>query len=151
MNKKEKLETLLNSLIERGRSPRNKEKVALISIVGDQLRLLEADWSIYTPYSPRLRELVSLESWLWQFATKMRMHRENLYEDYEDELLDYEENIVNFSWEQKIRDDHWFTIQTVNKARLSSYQYRLIESALVPEEELAQFLLDNIKVEWKKE
>lgn len=43
MNKKEKLETLLNSLIERGRSPRNKEKVALISIVGDQLRLLEAD------------------------------------------------------------------------------------------------------------
>ena len=33
----------------------------------------------------------------------------------------------------------------------NDYRYRLLESALLPEEELGQFLVDNIKVEWKKE
>ena len=27
-------------------------------------------------------------------------------------------------------------------------EYRLLESALIPEEELGKFLIDNIKVEW---
>lgn len=134
MNKKEKLETLLNSLIARGRSPRNKEKVALISIVGEQLRLLEADWSIYTPYSPRLRELVSLESWLWQFVCDEQLHKQDQRTD-----SDWVKNI------EDTRDSEKSIAKYLTEA---DYRYRLLESALVPEEELAQFLLDNIIITW---
>lgn len=121
------LETLLNALIARGRSPRNKEKVALISIVGEQLRLLEAGWAIYTPYSPRLRELVSLESWLWQFCMANGLCKGDIYE-----RIEGNPHILGAGASYQSDRD---------------CQYRLLESALVPEEELAQFLIDNIKTE----
>lgn len=135
MNKKEKLETLLNSLIARGRSPRNKEKVALISMVGEQLRLLEADWSIYTPYSPRLRELVSLESGLWQFVVKNKLYKDN--------------NDIYPHIDRIIEDTYYIgVILEKEEYTISNHKYRLIQSSLVPEEVLGQFLLDNIVIEW---
>ena len=31
---------------------------------------------------------------------------------------------------------------------IRDHQYRLLESALIPEEELGKFLVDNIKIQW---
>lgn len=121
----QELETLLNTLIKMGWKPRYKNKVAIISIRADELRLLEESWSIYTPYSPRLRELVSLESWLWQFVVENRMVKEN------DDV-----RIKNYQWDNECDTNCCY----------DDYEYRLIESALIPEEKLGKFLVDNIAI-----
>ena len=76
-------------------------------------------------YRPR-RELISLESGLWQFVceSKMCKNQTSVYRWYK----------VFWSKEELVcRGDY--------------YQYRLLESALIPEKELGKFLVDNIKVE----
>lgn len=75
-------------------------------------------------FSYSLRQLVSLESGLWQFVCKNRLQKDNYS-----------------IWGK--------TAGTTNIPYDPDYTaYRLLESALIPEEELAKFLVDNIKVEW---
>jgi len=73
-----------------------------------------------------LRELVSKESWLWQFCVE--------------------------NWMVKMAE--WFYWQNIFpldsiEYEYVDYQYWVIESALCDEDKLEQFLLDNIKIEWK--
>ena len=70
-----------------------------------------------------VRELVSKESELWQFVCENKMVFNSHY----------------------VRD--WWIDNRYDKGiRASDYKFRLIESALKDESELEQFLLDNIKV-----
>lgn len=132
----QELEKLLNTLIKMGWKPRYKNKVAIISIRADELRLLEESWSIYTPYSPRLRELVSLESWLWQFCSDNELTKSKT-----------SEYMINRYIKELITREEWDVIDADVLCSDLYHEYRLLESALVPEEELGQFLIDNIKIE----
>ena len=126
----QELEILLASLCKRGRKPKNRE---IISIRFDQeftksegriiLRCNCKDWPWF--YAD-LRWLVNLDSWLWQFVCE-----NNLYKKEANNFRENVSKVWNNIW--------WFS---------HNYQYRLLESALVPKEELEQFLLDNIKIEW---
>ena len=120
----EKLEELLRELIKRGREPRGKKYSHLdcdpkrkhrhIMLVGDDIPV----------FSYSLRQLVSLESGLWQFVCENRLQKDNYS-----------------IWGK--------TAGTTNIPYDPDYtEYRLLESSLIPEEELAKFLVDNIKVEW---
>jgi hypothetical protein len=76
-----------------------------------------------------LRELVSKESWLWQFVCENGM------------VID-----EHYCWGWYIHwDDNWRIEIWQN-----DYRYRIIESALKDESELENFILDNIKVEWQE-
>ena len=119
----EKLEELLRELIKRGREPRGekyshlncdpKRKHRHIMLVGDDIPV----------FSYSLRQLVSLESGLWQFVCENRLQKDNYS-----------------IWGK--------TAGTTNTPYDPNYtQYRLLESALIPEEELGKFLVDNIIVE----
>ena len=68
-----------------------------------------------------LRELVSKESWLWQFVCQ-----NELYPPY--------------------IQHRWFRDRPENWLQIHDYRYWLIESALRGALELERFLLDNIKV-----
>lgn len=120
------LEELLNKLIEKGWEPfgRNyyKYKNWCLYIVHTE----DGVWSEWR-YWVSLRELVSKESGLWQFVCE-----NGLYEKKEKCRFTYEDEFEKINYHQRL-----------------SYQYRLIESALTDESELEQFLLDNIKIEWK--
>ena len=129
----EKLEELLRELIKRGREPRGKKYSHLncdpkrkhrhIMLVGDDIPV----------FSYSLRQLVSLESGLWAFVCKNKLIKQSL-----------KQRVLNPIHWPEWADCDW-SIQS------SEAQYRLIESALIPEKELGKFLVDNIKVEWKKE
>ena len=69
------------------------------------------------------REVVSKESWLWQFVCENGMYKS-----------------VWFKYS-------YFCNTSKINYMCNSYQYRLIESALKDESELEQFLLDNIKID----
>ena len=125
------LEQLLNSLIKIWWKPWNVDVNCDISIKIENNRIkiyfeLKTWVIVSNSGGMSLRELVSLESWLWQFCMEKWLYKKDngLIERYPD---------AN-------KDDHSFHYS-------GGYQYRLLESALVPEEELAQFLIDNIKTE----
>ena len=129
----QELENLLTSLVQRGRKPWGIEWVDRIFCAYSKPMLVGYDntgkpiW----PLNPRsLRELVSLESGLWQFVCDNKLYKE-----------------TNKSWQS------WGVyVNSVNVVEFCSCslpQFRLLESALIPEEELGKFLVDNIKVEWK--
>jgi len=118
-----KLEQLLNSLIEKGWFPRwEREPIYMLS-----------SKKLYIPdtmeVNRSLRDLVSKESWLWQFVCENGMVNANDTP---------EENAINY-WRYNKKDltEWWY---------MRNYQYRVIESALKDESELEQFLLQNIKV-----
>lgn len=127
------LEELLNKLIEKGWKPFGKEyeRYAHWCLIY-KYKENHGVFSIWQ-YPTTYRELVSKESGLWQFVCKNGMEcglyisddRTKNYDAYHNESDD------TYSW-----DD---------------YQYRLIESALCDENKLEQFLLQNIKVEWKND
>lgn len=77
------------------------------------------------------RELVSKESWLWQFVCENGMV-EIWYKEWLNEEV-----------------ENWETISLIDEISMESYHYRLIESALCDEDKLEQFLLDNIKIWWQ--
>ena len=68
-----------------------------------------------------LREIVSIDSWLWQFCCKNHFLRSNAYFDND-----------------AVAKKCWYTP--------SNFQYRLIESSLLKVNELEQFLLCNILI-----
>lgn len=121
------LETLLNSLIKMWWKPWGFE---WLTECGEKLWILSFFNQKWLHIWHSLRELVSLESWLWQFCT--------------------EKGIVNIDERNTAVYRKAYpaseTEETISSDR--DYQYRLIESALVPEDKLGQFLLDNIIVEW---
>ena len=65
---------------------------------------------------------------MWDFVAKNK-----LYDDTEFN------KIVDYMWEEcdRQRPEYW----------INDPSYRLVKSALIPEQELAKFLLENIKVE----
>jgi len=70
---------------------------------------------------------VSLESGLWQFVCERQLwgNERGYWLRCHSHPLDSE---ADYSWK-------------------FNYEFRLLESALIPEEELGQFLIDNIKLE----
>ena len=123
-----KLEQLLNTLIQRGWKPFGKVNrwyVSIDSTIHTKSPFFDFE---YHNMSVSTRELIAKESWLWQFVCENGM-----VEDVSPLTI----------WWQKVANKElskwvWF----------NNYEYRLIESALCDEDKLEEFLLDNIKVEW---
>lgn len=128
------MEELLSKLIERGWKPywidkddievcsyeKNRKSVSIWYMNWVSPSEWDYDWLFIS-----LRELVSRESWLWQFVC-------------ENELL----SPSNCNWAR------------IYKANISQefiedrdYRYRLIESALCDEDKLEDFLLNSIKID----
>lgn len=140
-----KLEELLNSLIEKGWKPYwiDKDDIEVCSYEKDRKKISiwymnwvsPSEWD-YDWLFISLRELVSRESWLWQFCAENR-------------LINPDHNYVR-KWTQQCRyvyddwdewdENHLYTDDY-------DYQYYIIESALKDESELEDFLLQNIKVD----
>ena len=117
----QELEKLLKSLIQRGWKPWNR-KTDFCEYKFWKIRFMKESGEIVGLYT--IRSLVSIESWLWQFVceNKMCKNQTNIYR-----------------WYKKI----WSKEEKT--CRGDYYQYRLLESALIPEKELGKFLIDNIK------
>lgn len=134
------LETLLNTLIQMGWKPWNVDVNCDISIKIENNRIkiyfeLKTWVIVSNSGGMSLRELVSLESWLWQFCAEKGLL--NSLDQYPNK--DFRAKNPRPYWEMSLRRDCYYKTEV--------YQYRLLESALIPEEELGQFLIDNIKTE----
>ena len=133
----DKLEQLLNMLIQRGWKPfginyYEYENWCLYYSVHTE----DGVWSEWR-YWVSLRELVSKESWLWQFVCENKMVKEWWYVNgwcYHNDYDEYD----NWDWNDYDKE--------LKRFYDTNYQYRLIESALKDEPELGQLLLDNINV-----
>lgn len=127
----QELEKVLNSLVQGWWKPfwiELKTKIKThewVWFYDDKTIQLEFDCGNMGKYI-RLRQIVSAESWLWQFVCKNKLYKkaDNFWENVH----------------KKSTNIWWFP---------HNYQYRLLESALIPEKELGKFLVENIKVEWK--
>ena len=126
----EKLEQLLNTLIEKGWKPFGDERtVPYVKIDFRQIAFYKScdDWMYQWLFDTDIRTVLSKESLLWQFVCENKMikkHQEGKFIEIYDNAKCETEGLY---------DD-------------SKYQYRLIESALKDESELESFILDNIKV-----
>jgi len=127
------MEELLNKLIEKGWKPFGEwchrspyKRVSIHKNYNKERTYVLFDSNNHSHWKV-LRQVVSKESWLWQFVCENRMinkHQEGkLIEIYDNSRCETE----------GLYDD-------------LKYEYRLIESALKDESELEQFLLDNIKL-----
>ena len=128
------MEELLNKLIEKGWKPfwiRWEETRIKIERNKDlDMKIFKLDWIIIEQHhriSWSLRNLTSKESWLWQFVCENGMIK----------------TYMNIEHESRRHSDK--NHKPVWAFDNQSYYY-LIESALCNEEDLEQFLLDNIKV-----
>ena len=74
-----------------------------------------------------IRSIVSLESGLWQFVCENWLRKDQTSTSY---------------WSRR----EWGEKEKM--CRENQFEYRLLESALIPEEELGKFLVDNIKIQW---
>lgn len=138
MEKKEKkadLEQLLNTLIEKGFRPFWRY---------DKLMWSWRFWSrqfvifwIFPEEEFTLRELVSINSWLWQFVCENGMIWRWDRITKRKKVKDTDSR----SWEEVI---YYSVIWSYNE---TDYQYRLIETALLDEKDIEKFLLDNIKID----
>lgn len=155
-DKTEEMETLLTKLIEKWRKPfglwwcPNR----LTNYDGKHNRMwFEAVYCIWEDeydYGYRacsLRQLVSIESWLWQFCIA-----NHLLKKYSDLWDDWEYIIGRWQDWKDCKTEDWEYIDDNRDSDIyhqdDSYQYRLIESALRDEDKLEDFILSNIKVEW---
>ena len=125
----QELENLLNSLIQRGWKPWG-EKSKKIIIRSSRIFVYNSEWYI-TPEGKHIRELVSLESGLWDFACNR--------------------SLLKSIWKARAKEPSISALGFKSEVLALSFEpeYRLLESALIPEEELGKFLVENIKVEWK--
>ena len=124
------MEELLNKLIKKGWKPFWWD---------DKLSSLHKEYGVWKWYIRfhnwmdselfDLRQLTSKESWLWQFCVENGMVNN-------DKLT--HTRISQVEW--------WLDIDCVRKTTSSDYEYWLIESALIDEEDLEKFLLENIKI-----
>ena len=118
------LENLLNSLIHRWRKP-FWEEVMRIDVENNAIIIIPDDF-FADDKKVSIRDISSLGSGLWQFVC-----RNKLYKKTNEKFRENVSKVWSNTW--------WFA---------HNHQYRLLESSLIPEEELAKFLVDNIKVEW---
>lgn len=122
------MEELLNKLIEKGWKPR-WENVELYWVskntFWERIVIFIGNAGWFKKWWCTYRELVSKESGLWQFVCE----KELVYRIWHDEKT-----------YKKRKNDDWET-----KFAYSS-DYWIIQSSLCEEENLEQFLLDNIKV-----
>lgn len=132
------LEKLLHSLIGEGWNPWRIEwddiEFFNLNMKRRNIHIWYMDYSTpeeekYDQEFKTFRELVSMESWLWDFVVKNK-----LYDDTEFN------KIVDYMWEECDRQRPEYRIDTPS--------YRLVKSALIPEEELGEFLVENIVVKW---
>lgn len=126
------MEELLNKLIEKGWKPRWLNIMWKIVIDYD----IEFAFDIYDSLQKwhwNFRELVSKESWLWQFVCENGMIKEG---HKHERILDP----TFWEWwaDCKRQEHDW------------NYWYRLIESALCDEDRLEDFILENITIKWTK-
>jgi len=123
-----KLEQLLNSLIEKGWKPFGRETRHELSswVVYDTIDI-KGKWDIRVidRWHHHIRELVAKESWLWQFV----------YDNwYNQEKKEYREWYTKYN----MKAEYWDT---------NDYEYYIIESALCDEDKLEEFLLNSIKLD----
>ena len=127
--KKADLEQLLNSLIEKGWKPFGRKKTLHITIYDCDLNVY-LDWWFMNEDKKSFRELVSKESWLWQFVCENGMIKKN------DDV-----RIKNYWWDNECDNNYCY----------DDSEFRMLESALKDESELEDFLLQNIKIEWEEQ
>lgn len=135
----QELEILLNSLIKKGWKPwRRAIDKAMVS--SREKTGKDKDLFIGVNFSDgfgayySLRELTSLESGLWQFVCE-----NSLIKQCKGTICKNPKSYWN-AW--SIQWEWWYWCDIV--------EYRLLESALIPEKELGKFLVENIKVEWNQ-
>jgi len=152
------LEELLNKLIKKGWKPRwyedvykfklyklwytiaRPQKQKMISFATETRHYINwTDYIWYKWYS--LRELVSKESWLWQFVCENGMLDRHKYDS-----KTYEVRIENWIKRREIWPEWEVSINNSWRWRWSA-EYRLIESALCDEDKLEEFLVSNIKID----
>lgn len=131
-NTKMTLEELLNKLIEKGWKPFGKEKKELKFIEIWKEMLLGWEENYYCSKWYSYRELVSKESWLWQFVCENHLYIYKMWEN-KNFIQDYFKNEYSECCYQYLYDK-------------SCYEYYLLESSLKDESELEDFLLSNIKI-----
>lgn len=138
--KKTDLEQLLNSLIEKGWIPRWKN-VELYwtskNTFWEQIVIFIGNAGWFKKWWWTYRELVSKESWLWQFVCD-REHRLINKRNYDGVSLDKRLKNPYADYGGVDTEYEWITGL--------DYQYRLIESSLKDESELEDFLLSNIVI-----
>lgn len=129
------MEELLNKLIEKGWKPFPNEWIDCYDFKfsnrwHDLMCCSSDDDDEYTHnYTYSWRDIVSKDSWLWQFVceNKLIKNPDKYWKRYRE--LTISDGIVYMSWE---------------------YEYRIIESALKDESKLEDFLLRNIKI-WNED
>ena len=142
------MEELLNKLIEKGWKPFWTDN-KVFKVLRTKNNWWYFDWWFWNEICFSLREIVSKESWLWQFCIA-----NHLLKKYSD-LWDDDEYII-WRWQNWMdwKTTDWEYIDENYDSDIyhqdESYQYRLIESALCDEDKLEEFLLSNIKV-WNED
>ena len=130
------LEELLNTLIQRGWKPR-----------GHEMHWIHCSNNRFTLYLPNMRrwdysirDLVSKESWLWQFVCKNGMVEEESFQYIEDKEI-----CTSDEWKCYYNDD-WYPRDNYYTLDRTDAEFWIIESALIDESKLESFILDNINV-----
>ena len=127
----QELENLLNSLIQRGWKPAGFPGKSEIKISEDEGVVLYMNAEDVTlAIKVKLRNLVSIESGLWQFVCE-----NSLIKQCKGTICKNPKTYWN-AW--SIQWEWWYWCDIA--------EYRLLESALIPEEELGKFLIDNIDI-----
>ena len=132
------LENLLNSLIKRGWKPAWFQGESRIEIFEDWDITIYMDVdNIIVKAKINLRNIVSIKSWLWQFVC-------------DKELVQHKtsEKIIKRYVKEVIEREGWDITEADIICTDLDPEYRLLESALIPEEELGKFLVDNIIITW---
>jgi len=127
---KSELEQLLNSLIKRWRVPFGESRIEEINRA--EQYAWNWNWCCWGGAMQRrksTRQIVSKESWLWQYAC-------------ENELVPKENH-------ERVYDVSWWEDWVNCKVQIISREpeYRFIETSLKNEDGLEQFLLNSIKLD----
>ncbi len=122
------LSKLLNDLLRMWRKPFNRDKTLHIDCY-DKCKWLNYKWVhldgwFMNEENRTLRELVSVDSGLWQFVCKNKLFPKNRWHKRENDL--------------------WCGVKFYE----DEPEYYIIECALLEEWEIEDFLIKNIKVEW---
>ena len=132
------LENLLTSLVQRGWKPWGLEWAKCLGVYGRTIYFYNQEIGQHVKISFRMRELISIDSWLWQFCMENGLL--NSPDQYPHK--DYRAKNPRPYWEMSLGRDCYYKTEV--------YQYRLLESSLILEEDLWKFLLDNIVIEWNQ-
>lgn len=120
--KMKEVEKLLSSLIKKGWEPWNR-KADFCEYRFWKIRFIKESGEIVGLYT--IRSLVSIESGFWQFVCQNKLLSDKV------DLQDY------------LEDSYWFRRCPFD----TNWMYRIMQSALYSEEDLAKFLVENIKVD----